>query len=168
LELIWQSWEVLIQAGLATYSNDIELCQVVIRFLALVSFCIESCDDDTWEYYLASFAIEWIEAININNVYYTDNIIYFIYPWNYYPIQPGDEDEINNSLLLQLVSKARQQVWELLLDHLDDAVFKKIKSKAENYVEKADQYLENDYNSHSSQCPHYWDDEYSRSFYCPS
>ncbi|MBW4446326.1 MAG: hypothetical protein KME38_05450 [Spirirestis rafaelensis WJT71-NPBG6] len=40
LEWMWQSWEMLIQSGLATYTN-IELSQVVLRFLALISFLME-------------------------------------------------------------------------------------------------------------------------------
>ncbi|MBW4608745.1 MAG: hypothetical protein KME22_16465 [Hassallia sp. WJT32-NPBG1] len=40
LEWMWQSWEMLIQSELATYTN-IELSQVVLRFLALISFFME-------------------------------------------------------------------------------------------------------------------------------
>lgn len=51
LEWMWQSWEILIQSGLASYENNIELCQVVLRFLALATFLIELCDDSYDSYY---------------------------------------------------------------------------------------------------------------------
>ncbi|MDF5730831.1 MAG: AAA family ATPase [Rhizonema sp. PD38] len=67
LELIRLAWEILIEAGLATYSTKTELCQVVIRFLALVSFYVEFCNDgNDWECYIKPYFKEWIKVINLN------------------------------------------------------------------------------------------------------
>jgi hypothetical protein len=49
LEWTWQAWEILIQAGLATYSSKIELYEVVIRFFALLTFYFDFYDYFYWK-----------------------------------------------------------------------------------------------------------------------
>ena len=70
LEWTWQAWEILIQAGLATYSTKIELYKVVVRFLALVGFYLEFCNEDPWDDW-SEYYLECAEFIYINDFSFT-------------------------------------------------------------------------------------------------
>ena len=69
LELIWQAWEIIIKAGLTTYSNKPEFLQVVIRFVAVVSFYLELLNEDNWQSYVDYYITEWIKAIKMPDDY---------------------------------------------------------------------------------------------------
>ncbi|MHC5615236.1 MAG: McrB family protein [Nostoc sp.] len=115
LELIWQAWEIIIQAGLTTYSNKPEFLQVIIHFVALVSFYLELLNEDDWQYYAYYYMSEWIRAIRMAD----DSLQYIIECVDSLalPLVPNSELD---SLLLYSIDIALQQIIQLLIDNLDN------------------------------------------------
>lgn len=113
LELIWQAWEIIIQAGLTTYSNKPEFLQVVIRFVAVVSFYLELLNEDDWQYYVY-YMIQWIRAIRMAD----DSLQYIIECVDSLalPLVPNSKLD---SLLLYSIDIALQEIIQLLIDNLD-------------------------------------------------
>lgn len=136
LEWIWQTWEILIQLNLTMYSNNLELCHVVIRFLVIVSFFFECCENYHWEYYVESYVLKFIENINISNSSKKD-IICYLSSWNY-SIDLDNENEIDSSLLLYLARNARQEVLKPLIRKFgsESMLFKYIHEMSENAIEE--------------------------------
>ena len=134
LELIWQAWEIIIQAGLTTYSNKPEFLQVVIRFVAVVSFYLELLNEDNWQFYVYYYIIEWIKAIKM-----PDDYIQYIIECVYSLALPLVPNSKLDSLLLYSVDIALQQVTKLLIDKLnsDSMLFKTVqKIKEEQFEEE--------------------------------
>ncbi|MEH1985568.1 MULTISPECIES: McrB family protein [unclassified Nostoc] len=133
LELIWQAWEIIIQARLTTYSNKLEFLQVVIRFVAVVSFYLELLDEDDWQYYVYYYIIDWIKAIRMADDYleYTIECVYSLA----LPLVPNSKLD---SLLLYSVDMALQQVTKLLMDKLnsDSMLFKTVQKLKEEEFEE--------------------------------
>lgn len=71
-ELRWakQAWELIIKAGLATYTNELERCKAVTRFLALGGlyhdFCKVAWDEKDEPNYVER--IELLRALSHKNV----------------------------------------------------------------------------------------------------
>ncbi|AFW93023.1 MULTISPECIES: McrB family protein [Nostocales] len=141
LELIWEVWSVIIDHGMATYSNKIELCEVLFRFIAILSFCLQfrfNDWDNDWEWlferrYPSVFAMiyEILKSINLNisnqheilnfiyNKNYNLDIDYSSYG-NYKNIYEFFEDfRHDNITLIFLVRKFREQIYELLIDNYE-------------------------------------------------
>ncbi|MEH2400268.1 McrB family protein [Nostoc sp.] len=136
LELIWQAWEIIIQAGLTTYSNKPEFLQVVIRFVAVVSFYLELLNEDDWQYYVYYYMIQWIRAIRMAD----DYLQYIIECVNSLalPLIPNSKLD---SLLLYSVDIALQQVIQLLINQLDsDSMFFKKVQKIKEQKFEEDEY----------------------------
>lgn len=115
LEWTWQAWEILLQAGLATYSSETEYCEVVIRFIALVGFYVESCNDSgfSWEEYLEYDCLKWLEELELS-ASDVKQLIGSIFDRNLN--EDEDEDELNNSELRYLVNNARKEVVAALIE----------------------------------------------------
>lgn len=114
LEWTWQSWEILLQAGLATYSSETEYCEVVIRFIALVGFYLESCNDYgfDWEEYLEYDFLKWLEEFELS----ASDVRQLIEPtFDRNLNEDEDEDELNNSELRHLVNNVYKEVVAALL-----------------------------------------------------
>ncbi|MBN3944876.1 hypothetical protein [Nostoc sp. NMS9] len=114
LELIWQAWEIIIHAGLATYSNKRELLQVVIRFFAIISFYLELFNDYCWKYYVYNYSVEWLKAIKITNEY-NEYIIDCVDALDCPLVLKSEPD----NLLVYFVDNALKQVMQVLMDRLD-------------------------------------------------
>ncbi|MEW5855907.1 MAG: AAA family ATPase, partial [Cyanobacteriota bacterium] len=113
VEWIWDAWEILIQSGLVTYSTKTEYCEVVIRFMALVGFYLECCEDYSfdWEEYVEANCLEWVEDFKLRHSY-IKQIIEPTFNRNF----NEDEDEVKTSELLYLVNNAHKEVYRLLIE----------------------------------------------------
>ncbi|MDZ7962095.1 MAG: AAA family ATPase [Aulosira sp. DedQUE10] len=120
LELIWEAWEIIIEAGLATYSNQQEFWQVFLRFCAIVSLFLELVNGDCWEYYVEVYSLDWLENIKINAYYDEDRIEYID---KLLPILKSEIDSDN--LLLHFVDMALGQGRLVLLDRIYDSIILK-------------------------------------------
>jgi 5-methylcytosine-specific restriction protein B len=149
LEWMWQSWEMLIQSGLATYTN-IELSQVVLRFLALISFLMELYDD--WYNYESYYDgqywyIDLIQKIKVNDFSFDDFIEYIEYfhydyiesfYYDYFDVPFGSKYNDLNPVILKLIKESRQEIEPVLLNTigseslLDKSIFTSIKKKYED------------------------------------
>ncbi|MEH2464819.1 McrB family protein [Nostoc sp.] len=132
LELIWQAWEIIIKAGLTTYSNKPEFLQVVIRFVAVVSFYLELLNEDNWQSYVYYYITEWIKAIKM-----PDDYLKYIIECVCSLALPLVPNSKLDSLLLYSVDIALQQVTKLLIDKLnsDSMLFKKVQKIKEEEFE---------------------------------
>ncbi|BAZ52045.1 ATPase [Nostoc sp. NIES-4103] len=128
LEWMWQSWEIIINTGLATYSNTLELYDIVLRFLALFSFLVELSDDWYTSYYYKynlSF-VDLIETLNIDNFRYYEILEYVNdYPSLWEPIynessQYHEKYEYLNSRLSRLIQAYRRELEKILIHQLRD------------------------------------------------
>ena len=133
LEWMWQSWEMLIQSGLATYTY-IELSQVVLRFLALISFLMELYDD--WYNYESYYDgqywyIDLIQKIKVNDFSFDEFI-------EYIDVTFGSKYNDLNSVILKLLKKSREEIEPVLLNTigseslLEKSIFTSIKKKYED------------------------------------
>ncbi|MEH2066989.1 MAG: AAA family ATPase [Nostoc sp.] len=133
LELIWQAWEIIIQAGLTTYSNKPEFLQVVIRFVAVVSFYLELLNEDDWQYYVYYYMIEWIRAIKMAD----DYLQYIIECVDSLALPLIPNLQLDN-LLFYSIDITLQQVIQLLINQLDreSIFFKKVQIIKEKVFEE--------------------------------
>lgn len=117
LEWMWQSWEMVIQSGLATYKTNIELSKVVLRFLALTSFLMELYDD--WYNYDSYYDVEYwymdlIQQIKVNDFSF-DYFIEYIDD-DYLNIPFGSEYNDLNEVIQKLIQESRQQIQPVLFN----------------------------------------------------
>ncbi|MEP0858534.1 hypothetical protein [Trichocoleus sp. DQ-U1] len=115
LEWILQAWQILIQSGLATYSSETEYCEVVIRFMALIGFYLESCEDYgfDWEEYVEANCLKWVENFKLSN----SDIKQIIEPtFNRNFDKYDDEEKFKTSELLYLVKNAHKKVYSVLIE----------------------------------------------------
>ncbi len=112
LEWARETWDILIQAGLATYSTDdeTERSQVVIRFLAVASFYLEFCSVAWEESYKPNYRV-WADALEIVH-FYARELISFDAEGNFHE---DDEYELDDSDLQKLADNARKEVLSALL-----------------------------------------------------
>lgn len=117
LELIWESWEIIIEAGLATYSNRPEFLQVFIRFCAVVSFFLELFNGYCWKDYVELYLIDWLENIKINPSH-QEYVIEYIDK----NLTPLNLDFESDNLLFYFINMALEEVMELLTGRIDDTI----------------------------------------------
>jgi 5-methylcytosine-specific restriction protein B len=148
LEWTWQAWEILLQAGLATYSTKIELYEVIVRFFALISFYIEFHNYDSWEYwdcweYWVEDYLEWSGEILINDFHPQENNLsadLFV------PVD--DKRENLSDKIIFLINNALQEVIAALTEGfgcksiLFNSLWQSIKSEVGEHEPNIDEYEE--------------------------
>ncbi|MFB2936264.1 McrB family protein [Aerosakkonemataceae cyanobacterium BLCC-F154] len=110
-EWIEQAWEIIIQAGMASYSTEIEHCQVVIRFLALFAFYIEFygmvCGKDAEFNYLVN---SWEETgITTSHI---RQLVWSKYDNN----QAEGQDNLNVRAIQYLANNERKKILAALVE----------------------------------------------------
>ncbi|BAY21953.1 ATPase [Calothrix sp. NIES-2100] len=131
LELIWEAWEIIIEAGLATYSNQQEFWQVFLRFCAIVSLFLELVGGDCWEYYVEVYLFDWLENIK-NSAYFDEYIIEYIDK-----ILPILNSEIDSDNLLHFVEMdLGQGILDLLDRSYDSIMLQAIQEFRQQQLEK--------------------------------
>ncbi len=112
LEWANQAWEILIQAGLATYSinDELERSQVVIRFLALADFYLEFCSVAWEESHEPNYRL-WADTLDIIH-YDAKELISSDSDSTFYD---DDEYELDNDDLKKLADNVRREVLSALL-----------------------------------------------------
>jgi 5-methylcytosine-specific restriction protein B len=120
-ELKWanQAWEILIEEGLATYSNETELCQVIIHFFALVCFYYNFYNF-AWETYLEPNYLEWAEklelnAFNFRQLINSDPYLIFNKSQNFEEYENDNEYRFDKREINYLVNIAHNRVVAALL-----------------------------------------------------
>ncbi|BCL36297.1 McrB family protein [Nostoc sp. MS1] len=149
LDWMWQAWEIIINAGLATYSSRLELCEVVLRFFALFSFLFEVSEDweDSYCYNCGLSLVDLTEIINIDSSSYYHIIEYFNpYPELFEPIFSDRNKQISryrqiNSNFLNIVDKYRQEIELLIYEEIDDPIY------FFTYLSKETEILKDEYQS---------------------
>jgi 5-methylcytosine-specific restriction protein B len=121
LEWTWQAWEILIQAGLATYSSIIELYEVVIRFFAILTFYF-----DFYDYLYCKSSLETREQFNyitlleyLDFTYISTNklILYAVVSIPFYETHKyKNNTPDNNDKLLFLIDRALEKVIPALIE----------------------------------------------------
>jgi MoxR-like ATPase len=112
LEWIKEAWEILKAAGLTSYFSKTGYCQVVITFLALLGFYIESCGfalrwDLEYDY------LEWAEKLDVSAYHIKElkeNAFGKILDKN----EADDEDILDSMELCNLVEHTHKRVVEVL------------------------------------------------------
>ncbi|OUL32726.1 AAA family ATPase [Nostoc sp. 106C] len=136
LELIWEAWEIIIEAGLATYSNQQEFWQVFLRFCAIVSLFLELVDGECWEYYVEVHLLDWLENLKINASFdeyiidYIDKIL---------PILKLEID-LNNSLLNFVEMDLGQGILVLLDRNYDSILLESIQEFKQQLAKYEDEH----------------------------
>jgi tetratricopeptide (TPR) repeat protein len=113
LEWANQAWEILIQAGLATYSinDELERSQVVIRFLALADFYLEFCSVAWEESHEPNYRL-WADTLEIIH-YNAKELISSNYDSTFYD---DDEYELDDDDLKKLADNVRLEVLSALIE----------------------------------------------------
>jgi len=113
LEWTKQAWEILLEAGLATYSmnDELERSQVVIRFLALVDFYLEFCSIAWEESHEPNYRL-WADTLEIIH-YYAKELISSDSDSTFYD---DDEYELDDDDLKNLADNIRVEVLSTLLE----------------------------------------------------
>lgn len=113
LEWTWQAWEILIESGLATYSTKIELYKVVVRFLALIGFYLEFCNED-WEYWFQDCLKLLAGYICINDFHIKEFNLYIDL---FIPLQDKNNNntQIDIDTIIFLVKNALNEVLDVLI-----------------------------------------------------
>ncbi|MEY3402053.1 MAG: hypothetical protein RLZZ86_1668 [Cyanobacteriota bacterium] len=162
LELIWEAWSIIIDNGMATYSNKLELCQVLLRFIAILSFSFEfrfNYWHNDWELlfnyrHLSVFEMlsEILKSINLNikDQHEILSLIYDIdvdldYEYSHYKNKNIDsflkfKDFWSSryhhvpKIVIVLVRKFREEIYELLIynDEFTNLEYLLIKHKLNN------------------------------------
>jgi hypothetical protein len=118
LEWANQAWEILIQAGLATYSinDELERSQVVIRFLALAGFYIEF-RSVAWEEYVEPDYYGWARTLKFFHYdavhYYAEELLSPDSDWS---VLDDEDIELEDSDLQKLADNVREEVLSALTD----------------------------------------------------
>ncbi|NEP60139.1 MAG: AAA domain-containing protein [Symploca sp. SIO2G7] len=120
LEWAKEAWEILINSDLATYSDETQRNQVIIRFLALASFYLEFChvaweEDVDPDYYNCATTLNFIDYDAAH--YYAEQLI----DTDSDRSVLDDEDyELDNSDLQNLAENVREEVISALTDSFDN------------------------------------------------
>jgi 5-methylcytosine-specific restriction protein B len=138
-EWIGEAWEILTEAGLASYRTEADHCEVLITFLALICLYIES-----YGFASEEWCLEWAEELEIRACH-VRQLFGNIFALNF--DENEDEDELDRNKLWYLVKDAHKQVVAVLAERfgtelgVSASIWQSIQAKIEQY----DQYEENDY-----------------------
>ncbi len=121
LEWMWQAWEIVIQAGLATYSSKIELYEVVIRFFALLTFYFDfydyfywKCSPQTRDEFNYISLLKYLNFANLSTKWL---ILYAIFSIPFNEIHKyKNHKPYNTNKLLFLIDKALEKVIPALIE----------------------------------------------------
>jgi hypothetical protein len=115
-ELEWArcSWQALARAGLATYRNERERCQVAIRLLALAGLYHDFCAV-AWEEYQEPQYVEWAEGLGIGP-FRVGQLVGGDRLWD----TADDDDATFAQALEHLVNEERQRVLASLREGYGD------------------------------------------------
>ncbi len=121
LEWMWQAWEIVIQAGLATYSSKIELYEVVIRFFALLTFYFDfydyfywKCSPQTRDEFNYISLLKYIDLAKFSTNWL---ILYAIFSMPFNEIHKYKNHKPDNTdRLLFLIDKALEKVIPALIE----------------------------------------------------
>lgn len=120
LEWSWQAWEILVQAGLATYSTQTQRNQLIIRFLALTALYLEFRSVALEEYVELDY-YGWAKNLNFDHYdaahYYAEEVFSFDSDWTFLY---DEEYELDNNALQKLADKACKEVLSALIDSCGD------------------------------------------------
>lgn len=111
-ELKWakQAWEIIIQEGLADYSNENERCEAAIRFLALCGIYYDFCQI-AFEEHNELYYGNWAEELEVPPIRVGLRLGYNPGDWiNLYE----DEEELFREGIKYLADQARAEVWKAL------------------------------------------------------
>jgi len=114
LEWLKQAWEILSLAGIATYSTDMQFCEVEICCMSLVDLYLEFYRV-VWEDYVELDYLEWAAEFGLSDYH----IRYLIDPAssrNRAKDKDEKKEEVNASELQALLHKFRKQILSSLLD----------------------------------------------------
>ena len=110
-ELKWakQSWNLIVRAGLANFSNEIERCRAALRFLAMCGLYHDFCEV-AWEETSYPEYAEWAEKLEIG-IFRVDQLIGPDSAW----LNSDDEkEELFSEGVKSLADEARQKVFNVL------------------------------------------------------
>ena len=133
-EWIREAWEILSEAGLATYRTEAEYCKVLITFLALIGLYTEFGGLEAEDY-----CLEWAEKLEIK-AYQVRRLFGNIFGQHLNENEYGD-DELDRSQLWCLVKDAHRQVVALLTEsagselELSGSIWQSVQLKIDNYEE---------------------------------
>ncbi len=141
LEWIKETWEILSAKGLTSYETETEYCEVLIAFIALVGFYIESCGfAGKWD--LEEVCLEWAEELEIN-LYHVRQLTWVIFAsnWDTNKDSNEDADKLDRSQFWYLVNDARKQVIAILIEKfgsratLSSSIWQSIQPELDKYDE---------------------------------
>lgn len=141
-EWLWEAWQILSEAGLASYRTETEHCEVLITLLALMSLYIEF-----GSLAAENYCLEWAEDLAINP-YHVRRLFGDIFGYNLGENEDEYEDELDKNKLWYLVKDARKQVTTVLTQKLESeldlsiSIWQSLQLKTEQYDEYEEFYEE--------------------------